>query len=218
MCHLTISAVLNVTRPGFLGTRRHPAGFLGAREESLAPNCILANFKARSSSTDRRIPHQAAGFFRIPRHPKAPDGTQQDSSAPVWNLWHPTASKRSSQLRAPQPTAGFHIRRQDSSGFHGTRQHSTEFFAPCNILVARYFRRRPEIQAEFIFASPIPRRPRLSAETRNSCRIHFRLTDSSSPETDVDIAIFDKLSLNYIKPKWDKHQQQLALAILYRNI
>ena len=138
---------------GFPGTWRHPAGFFGTRVKSLAPGCILANLRAQSTSTDRRIPHQTAGFLTIP--------------------WHPTALDRN--LRPPAKFSSLKTR------WRPTIQTGFIFASP--IPVAQDSRRRPKIQAEFVFASPIPRRPRLPAETQNSDRICLRLTDSPSFET-----------------------------------
>ena len=66
---LPISAVLDSTLAGFHGTRRHLAGFLGIREEPLAPDSVSAPLRDRGTSTDVRVLHQTAGSPKIPRHP-----------------------------------------------------------------------------------------------------------------------------------------------------
>ena len=185
--HLAISAMLNGIRKEFLGTRRHPARFLGTRKESLAPNCILTNLRARSTSTDRRIPHQMAGFLRILRHPIARTrrspagffGTRKESLAPDSILANLRAQSTSTDRRIPHQTAGFlRITRHPTAldrilrppakfssreTLGGDLKFMQNSFLPHRFPVARNYRRRSQIQAEFIFASPVSRRPKLSA-------------------------------------------------------
>ena len=182
--HLAISAMLNGIRKGFLGTRRHPARFLGTRKESLAPNCILTNLRARSTSTDRRIPHQMAGFLRILRHPIARTrrspagffGTRKESLAPDSILANLRAQSTSTDRRIPHQTAGFLRITRHPTALDRILRPPAKFSS----------RETLGGDLKFMQNSFLPHRfpvARDSAETSNSDRIYFRLTDSPSPET-----------------------------------